>query len=855
MAEVRTGVEAARFDEVHGPDGATRSHWKPIESTLLAADRATLLRAQDRLRRLRRSQGTVVAASVGGPGPLRPLDPVPYVVAAADWRRLEAGLDQRARLLDRLLADVYGAGTLLGSGLLPAEVVYAPEGFLRPCRGWSPPGKGSGPGPLGRWLVAGAVDVVRRPGGEFAVRGDRTSVARGLGGTLSARQVLSVLHPELYRRLRVRRVDGFYDTLRSTLASLAPEPLDADNARTAILSPGPAAEAFPEHTFLARSLGFTLVSGPDLTVRDGRVWLRSVGGLEGVDVLLRLVDDAWCDPLELRAGSRLGPPGLLEASRRGTVALANPLGAGFLENPGLAPFLPALSRALLGEELLLEPVPAWWCGDPAARSHVLAHLDGLVLRPLGAGGVPASPAFGVAPGTRIVTADLDAEAREQLRGLVEAHPNLWVGEERLEGASAPVIHDGRVEPARVVLRCFVVAAGDGYQVMPGGLARARLEPLPAEGGGSAPAVIVRKDAWVQAEGPRRLGAPVLTLHQIDLGASLPSRNAEALYWMGRHAEAAETAIRLVQTIASELGETPELATDAGGAWVAIFAACLGWTAEPARTPPGGAPKRRRPPVAGPVPPILRRALVDEKLPRSLVRSLSELLAASLSARELLSTHTCQVLATLEDRLGALRAMSGPEGLEELAGSILTSLMALVGLSTESMVRDPGWLFMDIGRRMERARLLVRVLGEALVPVPDPDVAGLVHETLLACCESLVAYRRRYRSDIEVGAMANILLVDPTNPRSLGYQADRLLGDLRRLPGRQGAAVEAVGATLGTLLTTDVSSLLEPLRGKRSRLRGWLGEVAAELDRVAEAVNLTYFAHVPVQTVTMAAAKQ
>jgi uncharacterized circularly permuted ATP-grasp superfamily protein len=336
---------------------------------------------------------------------------------------------------------------------------------------------------------------------------------------LSARRVLARLHPDLYRSLRVQRVDGFYDTLRSTLAGLGEGPVDGDgNTRTVILSPGPDAAAFPEHTYLARNLGYTLVSGTDLTVRRGRVAVRSVGGLEPADVVLRLVDDAWCDPLELRPESLLGPPGLIEATRRGGVALANALGTGFLEHPALGAFLPAISRALLGEDLLLAPVRTWWCGDDAGRAEVLADLDRVVLRP-----VSADVAPGVAPGTRLFPRFLPEADRAALRTAIEHRPEAWAAEEYGEPGTAPVVDDGRLASGRLVLRCFVVADGDDWEVLPGGLGRVRLE-VPGE-----PASVVRKDVWVQAAGPHRLAGPILTLPQIDLGASLPSRNAEALY--------------------------------------------------------------------------------------------------------------------------------------------------------------------------------------------------------------------------------------------------------------------------------------------------------------------------------------
>jgi len=848
-----------RFDDVHNAAGQVRPHWRRLERELLSADRTTLLRAQEHVRRLRRNQGTLPEAArrpAGGGVPhaaLRALDPIPHLLSAPEWTALEAGLRQRARLLDLLLADVYGPRRLVGTGTLPGEIVYAYPGFLRPCADL----------PVPRRLVTGAVDLARAPDGAWRVRGDRVSVPRGLGGMLSARRVLARLHPDLYRSLQVQRVDGFYDTLRSTLAGLGQALPGRDgggegSTRTVILSPGPDAAAFPEHTYLARNLGYTLVSGTDLTVRHGQVTVRSVGGLEPADVVLRLVDDAWCDALELRPNSVLGPPGLLEATRRGRVALANALGTSFLEHPGLAAFLPAVSRALLGEDLLLPPVPAWWCGDEAGRAEVLTDPDRVIFRAL-----TPDAGLGTVPGARLFPPLLSSAERDALRAAVEARPASWAAEEYSEAGTAPVVHDGRRAAGRLVLRCFVVAntrgdtpgppGGDDWEVLPGGLARVRFERPATDGPGGA--LVVRKDVWALAATPHRLAGPVLTLPQIDLGASLPSRNAEALYWMGRHAEAAETVIRLVQTISAELVETPELATDAGGSWVAMFSASLRWTFEPPRTP-GEFPvhRARRATAMGDgalPPPILRRVLVDDTIPRSLAGSLGELLEASLSARELVSTHTGQVLAMLEDRIDALRSAGSPAEIEEIAGATLINLMALVGLSAESMVRDPGYLMSDIGRRIERARLLVRILLETLVPVPDADVAGLTHETLLACCESLVAYRRRYRSDIEVEALSSLLITDSSNPRSLAFQADRLMADLRRLPGAPPeGALQPLGRVIERLLVADLGRLLAPSASRRTALRAWLRDIGDDLEQVAEAVSLTYFAHVPVQPVDL-----
>ncbi|MGH9003904.1 MAG: circularly permuted type 2 ATP-grasp protein, partial [Acidimicrobiia bacterium] len=483
---------APGYDELRDPDGTTRRHWRLVESALLSADAPTLTRTQERVRRLRRHQGTTPAAPAR-PDRMGALDPIPHVLSGPDWVEIEAGLEQRARLFEALLADLYGPQRLITSGVVPAPVVYAHPGFLRPCAGMAPP----------RWLVAAACDLVRGPDGRFLARADRVTTPKGLGEMLSARRVLAQLHPDLHRQLGVARVDAFYATLRSTLAGLARD--GTDNPRTAILSPGPGSEAFPEHAYLARILGLTLVVGSDLTVRHGRVFVRSVAGLEPVDVVLRLVEDRWCDPLELRSGSSSGPPGLVEAARRGTVVLANALGAGLAENPGLAPFLASACRELLGEEPALAAVPAFWCGDVTARHHVLDGLDRMVLRT-------------VDSGEEFTGRRLDATRREVLAARVEARPQLWVAFEEVEASTTPLVHDGTLASGRLGLRGFAVAHGDGYAVLPAGLARAVLD------GGGHPAglpLAVRKDTWVLAEDRHRLSAPVLTLAQVDLATSLP----------------------------------------------------------------------------------------------------------------------------------------------------------------------------------------------------------------------------------------------------------------------------------------------------------------------------------------------
>ena len=459
-------------------------------------------------------------------------------------------------------------------------------------------------------------------------------------------------------------------------------------------------------------------------------------------------------------------------------------------------------------------MPTWWCGDEASRAEVLADLDRVILRAL----TPDS-GLGSTPGTRLFPPLLSSADREALRAAVEARPGSWAAEEYSEASTAPVVHDGRLAlPAGSSCAASWWPDGDDWDVLPGGLARVRFDASRASRRPRCPER--RVGAGRRAAPARRAGAHPAPDRPRDVAAE-PQRRGPVLDGPPRrggrdgHPAGADDRRRARRDTGAGHRRRRRLGDDVlRCAGLDVRAAPL-----PAEFPAQRVNRDTAPGDGALAPPILRRVLVDDSLPRSLVGSLAELLAASLSARELVSTHTGQVLAMLEDRLDALRSASSPAEIEEIAGATLINLMALVGLSAESMVRDPGYLMSDIGRRLERARLLVRILLETLVPVPDPDIAGLTHETLLACCESLVAYRRRYRSDIEVEALSSLLVTDHSNPRSLAFQADRLMADLRRLPGDPPeGALQPLGSVLERLLVADLGRLLAPSRGRRTGLQ-------------------------------------
>lgn len=810
---------ADRRDEMVDPSGAVRPVWERVHSTLLGSGVDELRRDAARIQRRLHSHGAAFEMNTGAHRRWR-LDPVPMVIERAEWAGLGRALAQRARVLEAVLADVFGDQRLLRSGLLPIDAIVSHRDYLRPCIGVPAGG--------GRHLVLHAADVARDPDGSFSVISDRTQAPSGAGYTLENREVLSATYPELVRTSGVEPLRPWFSALRLTLAEVAPP--GVDDPRIVILTPGPLNETYFEHGFLSRALGYTLVEPADLTVRDGHVWLKSVTGLEPVHVILRRQDAEWCDSLELRSDSLLGVPGLVEAARRRNVSIVNPLGSGLTENPALLPYLGPLTRALFDEDPLIDSAPTWWCGDPAGRSHVLAHLEQLILKPVNRGRGRQS-IFG----RRLTRAELD-----DLAVRIESQPHLWVGQEEQQLTTVPALDDRTIAPRFAVLRAFLVAQSDGFAWMDGGLTRTADHPgevIMSAGGTS-------KDTWVVAPPSEHswVARRAVALPQVDLRDSVTASSAASMFWIGRNLERAETVIRLVRSIDEAIGLWPELRDEADGAWVrAVGAAVVAVMDDEGLTDPE---------LRGQLDAASVRALGDPTLSRSLTTSLRFLVQGGRSVRERLSTDAWRMLSELELLQPRLDG-AAPVEARELAESTIAPLSALSGLVMESMVRDPGWRFLDLGRRIERSELLATILQAAVVP-PVPDaVAAPLHEAVLAGWDCLGAYRRRHRSDVERPAMFALLIDDEGNPRSLRFQFDRMLEDVTDLPPADGgtgllAQVDRLGRILASV---DPATLAHPDHDGHLRvLESLLSTTQQAVDRVAEVAELDYFAQVGPGTV-------
>lgn len=773
----------------------------------LRARRATVRRAIE-------DDGITYGVSAGaGRAGRWSLDPLPSILSGAEWQALSAGLVERAGLLDEILTDLYTDQRLLAGGVIPAAAVLGHDGFVHQAVGTRVPGPNQ--------LILASTDLGRGEDGGWAVIGDRAQAPSGAGYAMADRRIIARAMPALYRDSPIAKLRGFFDDMRFALMDVSPS---HDRApRVVLLSPGPGSETAFDQAFLATLLGFPLVQSEDLSTRDGRIWMRTTtGDLERVDVILRRVDASWADPLELRSGSRLGVPGLIEATRRGNVAVVNPVGSGVLENPALLAYLPQLARAVLGTSALLPAARTWWCGDAQHRREALPNLARLVIK-------PTSRESGIITrfGWELSSAELD-----QVRARIDAEPWAWALQEPVSLSTVPVVTNDGLVPRRLVLRAFGVARDGQYRFMPGGLGRLSKDStsrmVSNALGGQA------KDVWVLAPDDQTspelftpIGAATAQLPGLARSeVSVAPRVADDLFWVGRYAERAEAATRMSIVADDLLNDTMGRTGSLGAAATRIFLDALA-AVTTVRSVAGAADDHDQ-----------LRAVLFGGDTGSVSYAVRHLIRSALAVRELLSSDTWLVVSRLS-RVIEPAEPDEEQPLQPTLAHVLESLIAMAGLGAESMVRDQVWAYLEAGRRIERAQHTVTMLRHTLAEERSPVIEGQVIESVLRATDSVITHRRRLSAGHSDGGPVQgalmLLLSDRTNPRSVRYQLDQMVAAMAHAPNKE--LDERLAAVTSIVATLDLESLTA---GRRTGLQHLLADLDTALRELAADIERVHF---------------
>jgi uncharacterized circularly permuted ATP-grasp superfamily protein/uncharacterized alpha-E superfamily protein len=835
------------YDELHGrlnEAAAPRTTLAPLWRAFFDAsgtagwqDLAT--RAQRVQRRVQEDGATYNVYSSENPKDVTrqwPLELLPVLIGAEEWARIETGIAQRARLLNAAMADVYGERRLLDEGLLPPSLVLGHPQYLRPLHGVKPRG--------GVHLHVAAFDLSRGPDGGWWVLGQRTQAPSGLGYLLENRLIIAQQFPEAFRDLRVQRVAASFQTLLQGLLRLSPA---GERSRVVLLTPGPHNETYFEQVFLARYLGLTLVEGSDLTVRNNRLYLKTLHGLERVHVLLRRVDDDYLDPLELRPDSALGVPGLLQAMRAAEVVVANAPGAGWLESPGLAAFWPAVAEKLLGEELLLPATTSWWCGEEAVWDRLSPKLADYVVAPTfpaNSGLASGAPTSGFAP---LVAAAMAPGARATLQARIEADPAAHTLQARVRPSETPVWREGALEPRAAVLRVFAISDGaGGWRVLPGGLARVSHrrdgahDPWLSMQRGSASA-----DTWVQTEGEidttSLLPKPLTAADLAGWHRTVTSRSAENLFWLGRYTERAENSVRLARLTLEAL--TGSFIHGASPAVLRVLDALA-----------------RRHGLVGPGVPspeqslrVFERSLVyalgDAEAGTSVAYNLQALRNCAQALRERLSQEHWTLIHEVGDQFREHyeQVMQSPAN-EPLADAlallarVTTHLAAITGAQTDRMTRDDGWRLLSVGRQIERLDFLAHVLATGFENGLHQRDDGFA--LLLGLFDSTITYRAQFQARREVPPLLHLLVHDTDNPRSLAWVARTMRDRFVKLARHEPLWAHELAQTLPRPEDWPLELMAAADdTGGHSALVAALRDCSAQAQALSDALSRRLFSHV------------
>jgi uncharacterized circularly permuted ATP-grasp superfamily protein/uncharacterized alpha-E superfamily protein len=741
-------------DEMVDAAGNVRAGWGQLIGALDDLGTEELAGRFERADQYLRDAGVYYRKYDGAEGKERswPLAHLPLIIEESEWQTITHGLIQRAELLETIVADIYGNNELVQRGLLPPELIARNSEFLRPMVGVQPAS--------GHFLHFCAFELGRGPDGGWWVLGDRTQAPSGAGFALENRVATTRALSEIYGKMHVHRLAGFFRAFRDALNGIARN----SDGRVGILTPGQHNDTYFEHAYIARYLGFMLLEGEDLVVENGQVMVRTVSGLKPVSVLWRRMDASFADPLELRYDSHIGTPGLAEAVRQGSISIVNALGSGILETRAFAAFMPNLCRALTGNELELPTIATWWCGGEAERRHVIENFDSMMVGSAFATGLAIEDTRGTTVG-----GTLAAERKAEMLARLEADGGSFVGQEQVHLSTAPAYVGGKLEPRPMTLRVYAARTREGWMIMPGGFARigttADSTAIAMQRGGQA------ADVWVVSEKPVERVTLLPTegekLVRISAG-SLPSRAADNLIWLGRYAERCEATVRILRAYNARLAETsnPDLPLLKD---TRAYLAGLGVDAA-------------------------------QPLPAGLLAAIDSAVHSASQIRDRFSPDGWLALTDLRKTARAFsqRVQPGDDATRAMT-VLLRKLAGFSGLVHENMYRFAGWRFLEIGRRLERG---IQIAGSVAWCTRKQAPEGAL-DLLLEIGDSVMTHRRRYAVSAGANSYVDLLVLDGLNPRSVRFQIAELQQQLQQLPGGLEDGHLSMAAKAALSLDTDL----------------------------------------------------
>lgn len=829
-------LNAGEFYERRAADGSVRPHWQKISGRFESLGLGTLRDRSDSIEQLIRENGITFHATDKTDTRNRPwqLSVIPFVLGAQEWRGISDGLQARTRLLEHVLQDLLGEQRLIRERVVPGEVLWSNPAFHRAYHQLDG---------MSQKLHVTAADLARGSDGVWRVIGDRTRAPSGLGYLLENRIASSRALPTLIRLSNTLRLASFFEALQKHLQSLAP--VERYNPRVALLTPPSGSYREFEDTYLARYLGLTLIQGSDLAVRDGRLNLKTLGGLQSIQVLWRHISDRRCDPLELDPNSIEGVTGLLGCVRRKSVAVVNSIGSVLAQTPALMPYLDAAHQFFFGGPLQLTSAPTYWCGDPKHLDYVHANLDALVFR----------DAMAVTSRPPIMPAQLSVEERDTFLARLNADPKAFVAQHSQAYSQTPVWSDGEIRTKKLALRSFHLNTGDQIQVLPGALARVgndELELMHSPVSGN-----MTLDCWITSDQPVDQQKTLLSDSKAKIrlrrgGDELPSRVAEHLYWLGRYAERGEAIARVLRTTLNRIAGEENWDTLAEVRRLVYTLASMGQI-EPSFAVESFVANLPH------VEKVLPASVLDGDQPRGLIRTIESVVNNATAVRDRLSIDAYRIIQRASQELN--RPVIGPaistdaasgtapisisEALERI-GMLIADLLSLAGVFSESFVRTHAWQFLDLGRRIERADHTCDLLTTMLCPPTEDGKA--VCMAVLEITDSSMTYRSRYMNLVRLGPVIDLLVTDETNPRSLRYQLDRIADLLDQLPSVDApvglSTIQRIVIDLQYKVTTADPIELSELGsdGTLEKLRDMLSSVALKLPQLSDGISARYLIH-------------